>query len=58
MCNVKSELEVRHLFKTGLKDLLAARLEEAFTGETDDFQSDDEEYKEVEVENETEMGAV
>ena len=51
-------MEVRHLSKIWLKDIIAARLEEALTGETDNFQSDDEEYKEVEVENKTEMGAV
>ena len=55
---LKSELEARHLYKTGLKDILVARLEESLTSKTDGFQSGEEEYKEIEVENEIDMGTV
>ena len=45
---LRSKLEARHLSKTGLKDVLVTRLEEAFASETDNFQSEEEEYKAVE----------
>ena len=55
---LRSELESRHLSKTGLKEILVAHLEEALTKKTDDFQNEEEEYKAVEIDNEIKMETV
>ena len=53
---LRSDLEARRLSKTVLKDILVTRLEGSLSSKTGYFQSREEEYKVVEVENENEIG--